>query len=155
MGSSAQRPRDQTALLASGDQERSPANDTVVDKSVADLDTVDAAAWDGAEETTHVPAAEEQRTVLDLQDRVQRARADRAELVSGLTGPEEAATRICRDETSGVDQVPADPLIGKVLHGFRIDGLIGEGSAALVYHASHLVLDREYAVKVLHAERGS
>jgi serine/threonine-protein kinase len=45
-----------------------------------------------------------------------------------------------------------DPMLGDVLHGFRIEKLIGQGSAARIYHAIHLVLDREYAVKILHPE---
>lgn len=49
----------------------------------------------------------------------------------------------------------ADPLIGMVLHGYRLEAAIGQGSAARVYRARHLFLDRSYAVKVLSAASGN
>lgn len=44
----------------------------------------------------------------------------------------------------------SDKLIGKVLHGYRLESLLGVGALARVYRARHLVLDREYAVKILY-----
>src|SRR5687767_13444585 len=45
-----------------------------------------------------------------------------------------------------------DPLLGRNVHGFRIERLLGQGSAGRIYYANHRVLDRELAVKVLHGE---
>jgi serine/threonine-protein kinase len=45
-----------------------------------------------------------------------------------------------------------DPLIGTVLHGYRLQSLLARGSSSLVYRARHEALDLEYAVKVLRAE---
>ncbi|MEQ8272023.1 MAG: serine/threonine-protein kinase [Deltaproteobacteria bacterium] len=47
------------------------------------------------------------------------------------------------------DVQPRDRLLGQVLHGARLEAVLGEGSASRVYRARHLVLEREYAVKVL------
>jgi eukaryotic-like serine/threonine-protein kinase len=47
-----------------------------------------------------------------------------------------------------------DRLLGTVLHGYRLVEVIGKGSVARVYRAKHLVLDREYAVKVLNMRSG-
>lgn len=45
-----------------------------------------------------------------------------------------------------------DPLIGTVLsEQYRLDAIIGEGSMGCVYAATQLSLDKEVAVKVLHA----
>ena len=43
-----------------------------------------------------------------------------------------------------------DPLLGQVLHGYRIEMALGSGALARVYRARHLVLDHLYAVKVLY-----
>ncbi len=45
---------------------------------------------------------------------------------------------------------PADPLVGTVLHGYQIQALLGAGAVARVYRARHLVLEHQYAVKVLY-----
>ncbi len=52
------------------------------------------------------------------------------------------------------DRAPSDSeaLEGLVLHGYRLEALIGRGALALVFRARHLVLKREYAVKVLSLE---
>ena len=50
-------------------------------------------------------------------------------------------------KTSG--GVSEDPLIGRVLGGFRIEALIGRGGMGRVYRAEQLSLDRSVAVKIL------
>ncbi len=42
-----------------------------------------------------------------------------------------------------------DPLVGAVLHSYRLEELLGSGSISRVYRAHHEVLGREVAVKVL------
>lgn len=68
------------------------------------------------------------------------------------TDLERPTEEIYRTELDLEPSSPGDPLLGSVLHGFRIEKLIGQGSAARIYYAVHRVLDREYAVKVLHPE---
>ncbi len=46
-------------------------------------------------------------------------------------------------------RVRHDPLLGSVVHNYRIEALIGEGSAARVYQARHRFLDRRSALKLL------
>jgi serine/threonine-protein kinase len=43
-----------------------------------------------------------------------------------------------------------DRLLGTILHGYRLEQVLGTGSLAKVYRARHQVLDRQYAVKILH-----
>ncbi|MBI4817915.1 MAG: serine/threonine protein kinase [Deltaproteobacteria bacterium] len=50
-------------------------------------------------------------------------------------------------------ELPTDPLIGSVLHGFIIESFIGEGSFAKVYRARHRYLEgRVAALKVLRSD---
>ncbi|MCU0865779.1 MAG: serine/threonine protein kinase, partial [Planctomycetes bacterium] len=46
----------------------------------------------------------------------------------------------------------ADPMVGKVLGGCRLDRLLGRGAMGAVYQARQLKLDRDVAVKVIRAE---
>jgi eukaryotic-like serine/threonine-protein kinase len=56
------------------------------------------------------------------------------------------------DVASGPDPTPPGgdaPLIGTLLHGYRVEEKIGGGISASVYRARHSVLEKECAVKVL------
>ena len=53
--------------------------------------------------------------------------------------------RMTRLSDSGGD----DPLIGRVVDGFRIDDQIGKGGMGVVYKATQLSLNRPVAIKVL------
>jgi len=50
-------------------------------------------------------------------------------------------------------QIPAkDPLLGMVLHGYRLEQLIGAGTFSRVYRGQHLHLPRVAAIKVLRGD---
>lgn len=53
------------------------------------------------------------------------------------------------EDRAGSGEEP-DPLIGTVIHGYQLTGVLGRGALARVYRARHLVLAREYAVKILY-----
>ena len=53
-------------------------------------------------------------------------------------------------EPQVVSSQDRDPLVGTVLHGYRLEEPLGMGALARVYRARHLVLDHSYAVKILY-----
>ena len=75
--------------------------------------------------------------------------------------PTEVLTRLAQSAPPSATPTPPDdggrpeddiddPLVGSVLHGYKLEARIGRGALAHVYRARHRVLDHLYAVKVLY-----
>lgn len=62
---------------------------------------------------------------------------------------------ICSRCSSPMDLSDADPLLGKVLKGFRLNQKLGEGGMGLVYGAQHADSRQEAAVKILRSHLSS
>jgi serine/threonine-protein kinase len=66
------------------------------------------------------------------------------------TWPSEGVTSIRASYDGPVASAPQpDPLLGVVVHGLRLEEVIGIGSLSRVYRAVHMVLGKECALKVL------
>ncbi|MFO0726964.1 MAG: protein kinase [Myxococcota bacterium] len=57
-------------------------------------------------------------------------------------------------EESASHSGESDPLVGLVLHGYRLDERLGMGAYAQVYRGLHLYLNKEVAIKVLRGHLG-
>lgn len=63
-----------------------------------------------------------------------------------------APLEFCPLDGSPLYETDLDPLIGHVVGRYQVDALLGRGAMGSVYRARPLSLDRDFAVKVLHAE---
>jgi len=63
--------------------------------------------------------------------------------------------RAARGSVAPPQDPPADPRVGEVLSGkYKLLRAIGRGAMGVVYEAEHLLLERPYAIKLLHASAG-
>jgi serine/threonine-protein kinase len=75
--------------------------------------------------------------------------ASAAELAQRLSAIEAEIGRPGSAGAIGPTAARGDSLVGAVLHGYRLESLLGAGVASEVYAAKHEVLGREAAIKVL------
>jgi serine/threonine protein kinase len=68
----------------------------------------------------------------------------------------EAEARFCPQDGTplpAVDPEHSDPLLGVLIDGrYEVQAVLGRGAAGVVFSVRHAVLQRQFAVKVLHAE---
>ncbi|MBI2376139.1 MAG: protein kinase [Deltaproteobacteria bacterium] len=107
------------------------------------------------------PAPPRPRTVLVSEEAVvsklasSRSAPDRSPTVSSgdpaitFTGSTDERLRGRERAAQQVELGEEEEPLGLVLHGFRLDELLGSGTFANVYRARHLYLGRELAVKIL------
>ena len=112
-----------------------------------------------------VPPSSEAPTSDIPSSRSQRPRRPTRDTASTLTNLESPTIPTHRTPTAA-DELPtkvtpkvplaADSLVGTTIaNRYVVDGVLGEGGMGRVYRASHKVLERNFAVKVLHPELAS
>jgi formylglycine-generating enzyme required for sulfatase activity/tRNA A-37 threonylcarbamoyl transferase component Bud32 len=98
-----------------------------------------------------VPAApdpSEERTVPAMEPKPGAGARASGPAGAAANGAGASATPSARPRAAGA----ADPLLGKVIGGCRIERLLGKGAMGAVYQARQIKLDRDVAVKVIRPE---